>query len=267
MKLLVQSDDYGITRATSLGIIEAIKFGIVRNTGLFANMPWVEEVVELIHPYLHEIAFGIDLNISTGPAILGPDEIPSLIQENGYFLTSSMNRALDVKENNFDHIIYEEVYKEFEAQIQKYIKILGKKPDYLHGHAYFTKTITKASIDLAKKYHIPYSAQIFELKEMAPTDMGWYTFPTTLESQLESSLKDYILEDKNNYLKYAFGALVCHCGYADNELFELSSFNLCRIKDLKAMTDKEVLNWFKKNGIELITYKDKNLEELYKVSL
>ena len=64
MKLLVQSDDYGITKAVSLGIIEAIKFGIVRNTGLFANMPWTEEVVGLIKPFLNNIAFGVDLNIS-----------------------------------------------------------------------------------------------------------------------------------------------------------------------------------------------------------
>ena len=39
MKLLVQSDDFGITPAVSCGILEAIKKGIVRNTGLFANMP------------------------------------------------------------------------------------------------------------------------------------------------------------------------------------------------------------------------------------
>ena len=46
MKLLVQSDDYGITRAVSRGIIHGIKNGVIRNTGLFANMPWSEECVD-----------------------------------------------------------------------------------------------------------------------------------------------------------------------------------------------------------------------------
>lgn len=256
MKLLVQSDDYGITKAVSLGIIEAIKFGIVRNTGLFANMPWTEEVVNLIKPFLNNIAFGVDLNISTGPALLDSCEIPGLVQNDGTFLSSSMNRKLDNEENHFDHVVYEEVYKEFEAQIQKYIQLVGKKPDYLHAHAYVTKTITQASRDLAKKYNVPYSIDIIENEKMAPSDMGWYKFPPTLDHQLQSSLKDYIIEDKNDYLHHEYGVLVCHCGYADSQLFKFSSFNLFRIKDLEAMTSSEVRNWLDEHNVELVTYKD-----------
>ncbi|MCD7840756.1 MAG: ChbG/HpnK family deacetylase [Erysipelotrichaceae bacterium] len=256
MKLLIQSDDYGITKAVSLGIIEAIKNGMVRNTGLFSNMPWAKEVVELIKPYIDDIAFGLDLNISTGPSILDSSVIPHLVQDNGDFLTSSMNRALDTEENNYDHVNYEEVYLEFEAQIEKFIQLVGKKPDYLHAHAYGTPTVEQASKDLSRKYKIPYSVELFASKGAAPSDMGWYEFPPTPENQLKSSLKNYILKDKNQYLKHDYGFLVCHCGYADSKLFKLSSFNLYRIKDLEAMCDSEVKEWFHKNNIELVTYKD-----------
>ncbi|MDY3359706.1 MAG: ChbG/HpnK family deacetylase [Clostridium celatum] len=256
MKLLVQSDDYGITKAAAQGTLEAIRFGIVKNTGLFANMPWAKEVVEWIKPYLGDIAFGLDLNISTGPALTDVNEIHSLVQQNGDFFTSSMHRALDTEDNDFDHVVYEEVYKEFEAQIQKYIEIVGKAPDYLHAHAYGTKTTTKVSSDLANKYKIPYSIEIFEHEGMAPTSMGWYKFPPTLENQLKSNLCEYILEDKNLYLSHDYGALVCHCGYIDSKLFELSSFNLYRCKDLEAMTSSRVKKWIDENNIELITYKD-----------
>ncbi len=256
MKLLVQSDDYGITKAVSLGIIEAIEFGIVRNTGLFANMPWAGEVVEFIKPFLNDIAFGVDLNLSTGPALLNSSEIPSLIQSDGTFLSSSMNRKLDTEENHYDHAVYKEVYKEFEAQIQKYMQLVGKKPDYLHAHAYVTKTIKQVSRDLAKKYDVPYSIDIIENEKMGPSDMGWYKFPPTLDNQLQSSLKDYVIEDKNDYLNHEFGVLVCHCGYADSQLFKFSSFNLYRIKDLEAMTSIEVKNWLNAHHVELVTYKD-----------
>ena len=104
MKILVQSDDYGITRAVSLGCIHGIKNGVVRNTGMFANMPWIEECVEWIKPYLGQIAFGIDLNASTGPSILGHDRVPALTHEDGTFLGSRENRALDCEENDFDHL-------------------------------------------------------------------------------------------------------------------------------------------------------------------
>lgn len=91
---------------------------------------------------------------------------------------------------------------------------------------------------------------------MAPSDMGWYKFPPTLDHQLQSSLKDYIIEDKNDYLHHEYGVLVCHCGYADSQLFKFSSFNLFRIKDLEAMTSSEVRNWFDEHNVELVTYKD-----------
>ena len=39
MKLLTQSDDYGFTRGVTCGILDAIENGVVRNTGLFVNMP------------------------------------------------------------------------------------------------------------------------------------------------------------------------------------------------------------------------------------
>ena len=39
MKLLTQSDDYGFTRGVACGILDAIEDGVVRNAGLFVNMP------------------------------------------------------------------------------------------------------------------------------------------------------------------------------------------------------------------------------------
>lgn len=256
MKLLVQSDDYGITRAVALGIIEGIKKGIIRNTGMFMNMPWTEECANWIKPYLDDIALGIDLNVSTGPAILSKEEIPSLVQDNGYYLTSSMNRALDTEENDYDHVVYEEVYKEFEAQILRYIELFGKKPDYLHGHAYGTKTTLKAQHDLAKKYGVIYSMDIEEIYGTKNLGMKWYKFPPTLDNQYASSLKDYLLNTSEDYLNSELCSLICHAGYVDKELMQLSSFNIYRLNDLEAMLCDETKQWIKDNNIELVTYKD-----------
>ena len=46
MKLLVQSDVYGISKAQAHGCIEGIRNGLIRNTGFFTNMPWAEECAE-----------------------------------------------------------------------------------------------------------------------------------------------------------------------------------------------------------------------------
>ena len=256
MKLLVQSDDYGITPAVSLGIIDAIRNGIVRNTGFFANMPWARECVELIRPYLDQICFGIDLNASAGAPVLPPAQVPGLVQENGNFLTSSMNRALDTEENNFDHVNYEEIYREFDAQIQRFIEIVGKAPDYIHGHAYGTKTTWRAMEELAEKYDRPFSVSILNNEKMKSGTMEWYRFGNEMQAQFQDDIKACILEDRMGFLDAEYGNIVTHCGYMDMKLFDYTSFTVYRIKDLEAMTSDAVKAWVKDNKVELITYRD-----------
>ena len=61
MKLLVQGDDFGFTRGVTLGIVDSIDRGILRNTGLFANMPAAEFAVSFMKDRPH-VCFGIDFN-------------------------------------------------------------------------------------------------------------------------------------------------------------------------------------------------------------
>ena len=66
---------------------------------------------------------------------------------------------------------------------------------------------------------------------------------------------DY-LQTIGTILNQEYGYIVSHCGYADADLFELTSFTLCRPKDLEAMTSEAVKNWVKENNIELASFKD-----------
>ncbi|MFR7592059.1 MAG: ChbG/HpnK family deacetylase [Longibaculum sp.] len=256
MKLLVQSDDYGMSEACALGCLKGIQDGIIRNTGLFVNMPWTKKCVEWIKPYLGEIAFGIDLNISSGAPVLPASEIPGLVQSNGQFLTSQMHRSLDNDDNDFDHLNFDEVYKEFDAQIKKFIELVGKKPDYLHGHAYGTKTTQCIMQELSKKYKIPLSTTLIHHKKVNAPSMEWYKYPVTYENQLTCSLEEYILQDKAGFLDSEYGLLITHCGYVDNTLMKMTSFHLLRMKDLEGVTSPQVLKWIEKNQVELITYRD-----------
>ena len=253
MKLLVQSDDYGITKACALGCLEGIRNGVVRNTGMFANMPWIEECVEWIRPYLKDIAFGIDLNASTGPSILGHEALPTLTHENGDFLGSRENRALDTDENDHDHLAAhrDELYAEFKAQIERYIELVGHKPDYIHNHAYGTKTTEEVTEQLSREYGVITTTQFMAHDNVKQGGMGWYVFGGGPEAQLTQDAAGYITADKGGILGYEYGYIISHCGYADAELFPLSSFNLCRVKDLEAMTSDAVKNWVKENHLEL----------------
>lgn len=256
MKFIVQADDYGMTRAVACGIIHGIKNGIVRNTGLFANMPWANECVEMIRPYLDQIAFGIDLNASTGPSLLGHDRLPNLTHEDGMFLSSKENRALDNEENDFDHVDEQEVYAEFDAQIQRFIELVGKKPDYIHGHAYGTKTTMKVISMLAKKYDVICTFDFNNFDGIYNAPMSWYQWGGSPEKQLTQDLKGFILSNTKEFLSHDYVYLVTHCGYCDALLFDYSSFNTCRIKDLEALTSQEIKQWIVENDITLCNIKE-----------
>ena len=254
MKLLFQSDDYGMTRGVAQGILHGIRSGVVRNTGLFSNMPWAEECVEWIRPYLDDIAFGIDLNASTGPSLLGYDKVPALCHEDGMFFTSRENRALDTEENDFDHVDYDQVFAEFDEQVQQFIRLTGKAPDYIHGHAYGTKTTARARRAIAEKYGKPLTAD-FPEGYMPMEKNSWYKGKTP-EEQLCNDPLGVITRDEAGLLRKELGYIVMHCGYCDRELFELSSFNTCRVVDLAAATSPLMKKWIKDNGIELIDFRE-----------
>lgn len=259
MKIIFQSDDYGITKAQACGCLEAIRNGVIRNTGFFSNMPWAEEVFEWIKDDLDQIAFGIDLNASTGPSVLPHSEVPHLTHEDGQFLGSRENRAQDNDENNHDHLTEcrDELYREFDAQIQKFISIVGKKPDYIHNHAYGTKTTEEVTKELSEKYGIITSTDVMARDDVKPVGMGWYKLGGP-EVQLTEDLISFITNDHDNVLKCGkeYVYMVTHCGYADAKLFELSSFNTCRVKDLEAMCSDEVKQWIEDNHLEIASFKD-----------
>ena len=259
MKLLLQSDDYGISRAVARGIVYGIDQGLIRNTGLFANMPWAEECVEWIRPCLRQIAFGLDLNLTTGRPILPPERIPSLVNAEGRFHTSWESRKLDAALGGADHASRQEVLLECEAQIQRFIALVGKKPDYIHPHAYTTPRIMEVQRELAHQYGIPYSSDVWQRLAgfgVPEYRIGWYKKPATLENQMNSSLKEYVLTHSAELLARDVCIVAGHMGYLDRDLMELSTYTLYRVNDLADVVSEELKAWVKDNRVELITYRD-----------
>ena len=47
-----------------------------------------------------------------------------------------------------------------------------------------------------------------------------------------------------------------HCGFVDNELVKLSSFNMIRMMEAEFVCSKELKEWVEKNNVELVSAKD-----------
>lgn len=254
MKLIVQSDDLGITEAVSCGIIRGIRDGVVTCTGLFSNMPAAEFAVNLIRPY-PDVCLGQDINLVAGRPCSNPEEIPSLVQEDGSFLTSGMHRELDARDGNQGHVKLEHCLIEVEAQIRRFMELTGKKPEYLHGHSYSTPAVWEAMELMGARYEIPLVRNMLRDYGVARLARSWNKKPFSLEDQMAADPMSCILED-TAFTANPIGFIGTHCGYVDSDLFEVSTYTLIRNRDLSAVIGEPMRRWIRENHIELISYRD-----------
>lgn len=254
MKLIIHSDDLGISEAVSYGIVKAVREGVITCTGLFSNMPAAEMSVELIKG-CEKVCLGQDINLVAGRPCSDPEQIPSLVQKNGLFKSSGMHRAIDKADGNQDHVLLEDCLIETEAQIKRFIELTGKTPEYLHGHSYSTPATIKAASVMGAKYGIPVVKEVHKKYGVVRLKRDWYKKPFPLQEQLEADPLKTIQAD-TEFLSHPYGCIISHCGYVDRELFDLTTYTLIRTIDLKAMTGDAMKKWIQDNKIELISYRD-----------
>lgn len=253
MKLIIQSDDLGITEAVSYGIAKAVQAGMVTCSGLFSNMPAAPFALELVKPY-PQLCLGEDINLVAGRPCSDPAKIPSLVQPDGSFKTSGMHRAIDRRDGCQDHVIYEECLLETEAQVLRFMELAGKKPEYLHGHAYSTPATWRAMEAVGSKYDIPLVRQMTAQYGLVRSP-SWYQSPFPLENQLAADPVACITQSKE-ILQNQITLMVTHCGYVDADLFRLSTYTLIRSRDLDAVTSVAMRTWLDEQNIQLISYRD-----------
>jgi len=250
--LLIRCDDIGMSHSVNMAAKELIESGLVFSTSIMFPCAWYQEGVDLLkdHP---EIATGIHLTLNSewknykwGP-IAGRNQVPSLVDSNGYFFPS---REL-LFENNPKP---EEVEIELRAQIDRAITS-GLKISYMDYHmgtAVDKPELRKIVEKLAAEYKLGISRYFGEV------DLeSMYSIP--IDEKKDSLFKRIkMLEgDKINLL-------VCHIGIDNDELramIDMNSFGLKgmskhREAELYALLRLQEENIFEKNQIRLINYND-----------
>ncbi len=256
MKLLVQSDDYGFTKGITDGHIDAFKHGFITCTGLFTNVPSCEYAVERIKDFPN-ICLGIDINVVSGRPVADPKLLPNLVNpETGEFIRSTEK----YKDPNFKIIDlwpYEEVLIEAVAQIEKFIALTGKKPEYVHGHSIsrVSPNFVNAVRDAGLKFGILYSADMRSKVGMIAMP-GVNLKPFGIKEQMEADPEAFALSQLPNFLDKEWVSLGGHCGYVDDEIMKYSTYSIIRAKDHAMYTSKKIQQWFKDNHVELISYRD-----------
>lgn len=265
MKLLVQGDDFGFTRGVTLGIVDSIDRGVLRNTGLFTNMPSAEFAVSFMKDRPN-VCFGIDFNIVSGPSVADPKTIPHLVDANGEFIRSGV-RTRDARyaseAGRREMFPAAECYAELKAQYDRFISLTGHQPGYLHAHSLMHENYMEAIRSISRETGIPFSMDVqkkfsfvsaMTLNPDFMKSMNKKAFDP--EAQLAKEPLKMVMQYSSELLAAEYATIGGHPGYVDADLLGLTTLSLERCRDAEMMMSPELRDWIDQNGVELITYAD-----------
>lgn len=257
-KILLRADDLGYSRGVNYGIYDVVQAGLINNVGVMINMPFTDHGLSLLKNF--DIDLGMHTNISNGKPVLAADQVPSLVDENGFFKRSKIYRQ-NVKDGKPDFVNLEEVVVEIEAQYQLFVKKVGRKPDYFEGHAVISQNFFKGMQIVAKRHQLAYLSislhnEPISFKQNTKFQfvMGGFTKDGKPDKNYDPFQElDYCLKHANDE---AIPMFVSHSGYLDNYLLNTSSLTLPRTKEAAMFMSEKAKREIQANNVHLVRYSE-----------
>ncbi len=267
--LIVNADDYGRTASVSAGIRKAHRDGIVTSTTAMMNMPGIEAELQAALAECPQLGLGVHLVLTAESPLLPPDQIPSLIalSDGGAF------PRLDALMKNADRLNTAEVKAEWRAQIKKFVHLTSRPPDHLDSHhhtSYLTPPLFGAMLELAREYGCAIRLPLADQADMGMivSDLPPLTFlrPMLLAStdvsrpdRFETRFYDEhatlaMLHEIIDTLPEGVTEIMCHPGFADEQLAAVSGYNRQRAAELAALTDPSLRDHLHAARVERISF-------------
>lgn len=240
MKLIVNADDFGLTRGFNRGIIDAHQNGIVMSTTMMANMDEVEDAAELAKQN-PQLGVGVHFCITQGkPLTKG---LKTLVDSNGYFFDDKFlrNRKIDSLE----------IEQEFHSQIERFCT-LELKPTHFdsHHHVHFWNNI----YPMFEKVAIEYGLPIRRPETNLPIKVR------TTEHFIGEFFGDHITEDTlvqllQNANHYQTVEVMSHPAFCD-VVPQPGGYDIQRENDRKILTNAKIKDTVKQLQIELVNFSE-----------
>lgn len=245
MKLIVNADDFGLTRGVNLGIIEAFQQGIVRSTTLMMGMPAVEHAAHLAlqNPSLK---VGVHLRLTTGRPMA--DNVGSLMDKTGTGKQGQLQPQGQFWDNQTmspDHI-----EKELRAQIEHFLK-LGIPLSHLDGHHHCHRhpQVAPVATRLAEEYQVPVrpaqESTLYRHTTLGFSD-AFYGDELTPETLLN------IVKKHLSYVQVL--EMMAHPALVDESLLKASGYAIPRTRELAILTDPALSQALSDMGVSITDY-------------
>ena len=240
-KLIINADDFGYTPAVTQGIIEAHKRGVVTSTTALPTSPYFLEAMESARISAPTLAIGVHLTLTLNQAkpILPREMVPSLVDEAGYFWHQSIFE---------EKVNLEEVYNEWDAQIDSHHNVHGKNEKLLG-----------VALALARKYQLPLrnASRSIETKDYlelyqdvrTPDEMLYQFYDKAISTETILQLLDMVVCSEGEVFE-----INCHPAFIDTILQKQSGYCMPRIREVEILTSQEVKEAIEERGILLANY-------------
>ena len=270
-RLILNADDYGLTRGVSQGIRYAFSCGAIASTTAMMNMPGSTQDVELAKRETPRLPIGIHLTLTAGRPLTPAEKIPTLVDEKGRFLSRDAFLA------TLDGIRPEEAGLEFRAQIEA-LQALKVRPDHLDSHhfvSYLSPALLEQMLQMAEEFKLPVRPPAADdaemgdlfpdlsdavktfLKSGARVEIARASIPTAdrlfltfFDKTATQKHLAWILES----LPDGVSEIMCHPGMSDGDLRAVSDYAEERGYELNILTESGLPGFLKQRQIQLVSY-------------
>jgi len=146
--LIVNADDFGLTRGVSAGILAAHRQGIVTSTTALVNREIPPD--EIAAALDSGIGIGLHVNLTLGAPIA---RVPSLVDDSGRFIRDPRQAASRARAR--------EVEDEIAAQVDRFASLFGRPPTHLdtHHHVGLHPPVRDLVLECARRLRVPVRSQ------------------------------------------------------------------------------------------------------------
>jgi hopanoid biosynthesis associated protein HpnK len=257
-QLIVNADDFGISRGVNRGIVEAYRSGVVTSTSLMANLPAAEDALTRAAT-CHDLGLGLHLTLTAGAPLSPPEQVPTLVDADGCFhvLGTLLGRL------SLGQVRTDDLRRELTAQVAWALRH-GVQPDHLdsHHHVHVHPRVAPIVVELAREHRISWVRCPVEggpsptLVRIPPKDAARTVAISTFGLMTRLLVRRAGLQTTRHFRGIGLGTgfeeqkllaaldalppglteLMTHPGHPDAELARLTVFSEGRDRELAALT-------------------------------
>lgn len=242
-KLIVNADDLGLTRGVNKGIIKGYRQGIITSATALVNMAGWEHAAAIVGKY-PGLGIGLHFNLTTGSPVSDPEDVPSLVNEEGKFFNE-----LDVLAMADSADVARELCNQFNRLIRS-----GVKPTHIDSHhdIHTLDNVMPIVLLFARRLGLP--VRLVPWAELRYKSVGTKTTKELVVEFKDRGANRPNFERLLNRCQAETVEVRCHPGMVDSELEQVTKYTWQRERELAVVCAYEKEMFTKVYGYNLVPF-------------